>query len=152
MTQQKKDKVIKGQNPINLLKEQKEKLGIDQYDITLYRKPVGDANYYYLHKWFGTPYSDIVNLEANVKEIFGGGDYLAEIIDKNREDIILVQYEKFIVNPNSELASLFSFFPDLKFEFPTSELRSYRDEMSEEEILKITKVCSNIASGFGYHL
>ena len=83
MTQQKKDKVIKGQNPINLLKEQKEKLGIDQYDITLYRKPVGDANYYYLHKWFGTPYSDIVNLEANVKEIFGGGDYLAEIIDSN---------------------------------------------------------------------
>ncbi len=79
-------------------------------------------------------------------------NYLAEIIDKNREDIILVQYEKFIVNPNSELASLFSYFPDLKFNFPTSELRSYRDEMSEEEILKITKVCSNIASGFGYHL
>lgn len=79
-------------------------------------------------------------------------NYLAEIIVANRENIILVQYEKFIVNPNAELKRLFSFFPDLKFDFPVSELRSYRKEMSDGEISKINKICSNLAAKLGYVL
>lgn len=79
-------------------------------------------------------------------------NYLAEIINKNRDSVILIRYEDFIVNPNLELQKIFVHFPDATFDFPVSELRSKRAAMNEEEIIKITKICGKTAQKFNYKL
>ena len=79
-------------------------------------------------------------------------NYLSERIYENRDSIILIKYEDFVVNPNLELKKIFEHFPDVKFDFPTSEIRTKRNSVSDEEICKIKKVCSKAASDFNYHL
>ncbi len=81
-------------------------------------------------------------------------NYLAGILDRSKQNIVLIKYEGFVQNPNSEIAKIKEKFPEfnLKNDFPKSEIRSYRKVLHEDEIEKIKGICKDMAKKFGYNI
>lgn len=81
-------------------------------------------------------------------------NYLAGILERNKENIILIKYEDFVQNPNTEIAKVTEKFPGfrLEYDFPKSNIRSDRKVLHGDEIEKIKEVCNNMAAKFGYDI
>ncbi len=79
-------------------------------------------------------------------------NYLAGILERNKENIILIKYEEFVQNPNSEIAKVSEKYPEfrLKYNFPKSKIRSNKKVLHGDEIEKIQGICTNMAEKFGY--
>lgn len=73
------------ENPYMVIKTEAEKLGIEpRLDLKILRKPTGQTVYAYLDTWGDVPVDDLQYLESKVQEVYGGGEYLVEFNDINR--------------------------------------------------------------------
>ena len=79
-------------------------------------------------------------------------NYMAEIIERNKESVIVVKYEDFVQNPNLEVKKIFKKFPEFQFDLPKSNLRSSKNTLSKEEVEKIKNICKKPALKFGYNI
>ena len=128
---------------IQEIKQQKEKLGIDQYTLTLYRKRGG--SYAFLEKNQGVPFEEIFNTEEYTKQKFGGGDYRLDIVDVNMTSPVVsyffsiegVERNPEAEQPKVEIRSPFVSNPvgtywDMKLE-PFRQFRRSEDDFWKEK-------------------
>lgn len=79
-------------------------------------------------------------------------NYLAGIIERNRDKIVIIKYEDFVQSPNLEIARVTEKFPRFKldYDFPKSKVRFDRKVLHDDEIEKIKIICRDMAAKFGY--
>ena len=82
-------------------------------------------------------------------------DYLAQCIIRRINDLVLLKYEEFVVNPARHLAAVYSALgvnqPRMP-EMPVSQVRTRRDILSAVEVDAIRQYCADSAGYFGYEL
>ncbi len=82
-------------------------------------------------------------------------DYLAQCIIRKIDDLVLLKYEEFVVDPAGHLAAVYSAL-DVNLqrmpEMPVSEARTRREVLSAAEVGAIRKYCADSAGYFGYEL
>lgn len=82
-------------------------------------------------------------------------DYLAQCIIRSIDNLVLLKYEEFVVDPARHLAAVYhaigvnlDHMPDM----PVSEARTRRDILSVAEVDAIQKYCADSAGYFKYEL
>ena len=82
-------------------------------------------------------------------------DYLAQSMIRRINDLVLLKYEEFVVDPARHLAAVYNAFGlnrQRMPEMPVSEARTRRDILSAAEVNAIRKYCADSAGYFGYEL
>jgi len=82
-------------------------------------------------------------------------DYLAQCIIRRVDNLVLLKYEEFVVDPARHLTAVYSVLGvNLQHmpEMPVSEARMRRDVLSAAEVDAIRRYCSDSAAYFGYEL
>ena len=82
-------------------------------------------------------------------------DYLAQCIIRSIDNLVLLKYEEFVVDPARHLAAVYSALGvslQRMPEMPVSEARTRREALSVAEVDAIQKHCADSAGYFGYEL
>ena len=82
-------------------------------------------------------------------------DYLAQCIIRSIDDLVLLKYEEFVVDPARHIVAVYKALGitlQLVPEMPASKAISHREVLSAAEVDAIQKHCADSAGYFGYEL